>query len=354
MTAKDLSNGFSPETTIARDDTVWINARTEPFKIYGVFFDDTAGRFLRMPLSVSDQMNDRVQELNTNPSGGRLRFCTDSDYVAVYAVQENFPPIPCITLDAQSGMDLYEDGQYYKTFAPKANCKTGFSDLKATSGGFHEITINLPLLDNLIDLYIGLQKDAVVLEAPAYPNEGKPIVFYGSSITQGMGASRPGNTYVSQVCRRLGLDFINLGFSGNCKGEQCVAHHIAGLPMTAFVLDFDHNVSSLDELKERHMPFFRTVRAANPDLPIVMISAPDTAYGKTINDMEERRLLIIKNYETLVAEGDRNVYFIDGKTILGDHPKDCTVDALHPNDLGFFNMANVVEKKLREVLKDIL
>ena len=40
------------------------------------------------------------------------------------------------------------------------------------------------------------------------------------------------------------------------------------------------------------------------------------------------------------ANGDRNVYFIDGKDLLkGRDREDNTVDGVHPNDLGFYRMA---------------
>ena len=51
----------------------------------------------------------------------------------------------------------------------------------------------------------------------------KPVVFYGTSITQGGCASRPGMSYTAIVGRKLNLDFVNQGFSGNGLGEPEVA-----------------------------------------------------------------------------------------------------------------------------------
>ena len=51
----------------------------------------------------------------------------------------------------------------------------------------------------------------------------KPVVFYGTSITQGGCASRSGMSYQAILGRQLNLDFVNLGFSGNGKGEPVVA-----------------------------------------------------------------------------------------------------------------------------------
>jgi hypothetical protein len=114
-----------------------------------------------------------------------------------------------------------------------------------------EITINFPLYSSVSALYIGLEENAVVEPSAGYKNK-KPMVFYGSSITQGACASRPGNSYANIVSRTLGIDHINLGFSGNAKGEQTMADYIASLDMSVFVYDYDYNAPDPEHLQNTH------------------------------------------------------------------------------------------------------
>ncbi|MBR6916255.1 MAG: hypothetical protein IKN36_07835, partial [Clostridia bacterium] len=177
----------------------------------------------------------------------------------------------------------------------------------------------------------------------------KPVLFYGSSITQGACASRPGLSYPAILGRRLDFEVINLGFSGSARGERVVAELIASLPLSAFVFDYDHNAESAEELERTHEPFFKIVREAQPSLPIIMISKADGLSGR--EQTLKRRDVIKKNYESALARGDRNVWFIDGTLIYGDDAENCTVDNAHPNDIGFRHMVDAIYPVLKEALE---
>src|SRR5260370_36043091 len=69
----------------------------------------------------------------------------------------------------------------------------------------------------------------------------KPVVFYGTSITQGGCASRPGMSYQAIAARKLNIDFVNLGFSGAGKGEPEVAATGSRCEASCFVLDLAQN-----------------------------------------------------------------------------------------------------------------
>ena len=84
----------------------------------------------------------------------------------------------------------------------------------------------------------------------------KPIVFYGSSITEGGCASRVTNAYPALLSKWLNADYINLGFSGSAKGEIPVAEFIAEQSMSAFVYDYDHNAPNPEHLAATHEAFF--------------------------------------------------------------------------------------------------
>jgi len=334
------------------ENLVWLDAKSSDFSLHGIFFDETEKCFLRMPSDVAVATSRAVTNLNYNTAGGRIRFRTDSPTIAIAAILHRIPNRPNMTAAGISGFDLYrtdEDGNHYvQTFMPKTPTCDRYEKAARTDGCFREYTIHFPLYCGVKSLLIGLKKGAR-LESPSdYPNR-LPVVFYGSSITQGSSASRPGISYEDYLSRKLGFDYINLGFSGACKAESSMAEYFASLPMKAFVYDFDHNVKNSEELEEKHLPFYRRIRSAHPDVPILFMSAPDVLLHK--GDFFARREIIRKNFQRAKAEGDEKLWYIDGATLFGteDH-LDCTVDCTHPNDLGFYRMAQTIRPVLEEML----
>ena len=178
----------------------------------------------------------------------------------------------------------------------------------------------------------------------------KPIVFYGSSITQGGCVSKAGSAYPTILCRRLDAVQINLGFSGNGKGEENIARHIASLPMSMFVMDYDHNAPTPEHLEKTHEPFFRIIREMQPELPIVSLSRP--SFDMNPDENAVRREIIRNTYEHAVAAGDQHVVFVDGELFYGQTDRDmCAVDGTHPNDLGSWRIAEALEPILWKALQ---
>ncbi len=208
------------------------------------------------------------------------------------------------------------------------------------------IEINFPLYNAVSEVYIGLDEDAKVLQGEKYVSK-PPIVYYGSSITQGGCTSHPGNAYPNIISRRLNRDFINLGFSGSCKDELVMAEYIATLDMSVFVYDYDYNAGTAEYLEKTHEPFYKLFRKLKPDVPVVFITVAD----KSFSNIEKRKQIIYNTYQNAVNSGDKNVYFIDGQTMYENVGYDlCTVDNCHPNDLGFWYMANSIGKVLDNIL----
>ena len=127
-----------------------------------------------------------------------------------------------------------------------------------------------------------------------------------------------------------------------------MAEHIASLPMSVFVMDYDHNAPTVQHLIETHERFYRIVREKNPELPIVFITAPNVYHRPT---MAPRRTVIMENY-TRLREEDKNLYFIDGTSFFQGTDADyCTVDGCHPTDYGFYRMAMGILPTLKRALK---
>ena len=206
-----------------------------------------------------------------------------------------------------------------------------------------QFTIWLPLYGGVESLEVGIEKGAKIL-APMPHKIKKPVLFYGSSITQGGCASRPANAYTTMLCRELDAEQINLGFSGNAKGEIEIARDIASLNLAAFVFDYDYNAPTPEHLEKTHEPFFLEIRKKHPNLPIIILS-------RCSNMTDRRRDIVKQTYLNAVARGDKNVSFIDGAELFGTTDKKYpTVDGCHPNDLGFYLMFQRILPTLKETL----
>jgi len=338
MNIAKIDKNFKVETHIQKDNIKFYDVKAEPFKVYGVFHQ--GGKFRRMPEDVAAKVSDGVNCLHSNTAGGRVRFKTDSKYVAIYTKMSNIGKMPHFALTGSAGFDLYVriDGEdrYIGSYKPPFEITDGYeSIIEFDDEQMREITINFPLYSDVNELYIGLSDEAHVFEADNYKYE-KPIVYYGSSITQGGCASRPGNSYQAIITRRFDIDHINLGFSGNAKAEDTMAEYIKTLDMSIFVYDYDHNSPNCEHYEKTHEKMFKTIREAHPDIPIIMMSRPNHYLNE---GMKKRVEIMKKTYKNAKANGDNNVYFLTGENLTVLCKNEGTVDNVHPNDFGFASMA---------------
>lgn len=343
-----IDRNFAVETSLNIDHIQFYDIQEEPFSLYGVFYEN--GIYRRLPEEIARSVSEGVYALHANTAGGRVKFITDSSYVAIQAKMPGIGRMPHFALTGSAGFDMYvgKKEEYYGSFRPPYEMSDGYeSVIHFADRKKREITIHFPLYSDVSALYVGLEEDAMLKKTVGYKYK-KPIVFYGSSITQGGCASRPGNSYESIISRALQSDYVNLGFSGNAKAEDTITEYIKGLDMSVFVYDYDHNAPSVEHLQETHQKMFTAIRKAQPELPIVMLSRPKYR----LQGMDRPRLEIIKKtYTDALAAGDRNVYFIDGPTLMKLAKNEGTVDGCHPNDLGFYSMAKVLIPPLRKILK---
>ena len=189
------------------------------FDIRGVFREENA--YVRMPRKVAETVSPGIAEDYALNAGGRVRFITDSPYVAVSAVLAGIYHIPTMSLTGTCGMDVYADGAFCGVISPDASKQelqiSGLANMH--SPGEHLIEVDLPLYACAEQVWIGIEEGACLKPAPGYTYD-KPIVFYGSSITNGACSTRPGFSYPARLSRMLDSDYINLGFGGLCKAEQ--------------------------------------------------------------------------------------------------------------------------------------
>lgn len=308
--------------------------------------------YYRLDASKKSTYPSNVSTLATNTSGVTVRFRTNASYITLNATLRNAKTTYQHFTDRGAfGFDVYVGTGTNRVYCGQS-LMTNASSLKGEKvtlpGGYQEVTINLPLYAGVSSLQIGFPKDAVI--APPTSRTYGTICFYGSSITQGGCASRPGNSYSNIICRMLNADNMNLGFSGSAKGEQSIAQYIASADIAAFVMDYDHN-HTVEGLRETHYAFYETVRKAHPDIPIIMVTRP-VYLEKQTADQLERRTIIKNSYNQAVKNGDENVYFIDGNDFFPKEMPDLyTIDMTHPNDLGMYYMAKTIFATLKPALE---
>ncbi len=320
-----------------------------PIKVYGLPSFYKNGSLSRVDEHVL-KLVPRIEFLGNSSAGGRIRFRISPGKFTVKMklktinYSRNTAPI------ANTGLSVHIGGAIVDYVAPGSytskDCETTFT---VRGEQMQDVTIYMPTFDQVERVWFEFADDAVIEEAEPYINEGAPVVFYGSSITNGATASRSSSCYVNLLSKFMNIDIHNCGFAGNAKGDLEVAEYIAGLKMSAFVLDFDHNCMSVEELHEKHSPFFKTVRAANPDLPILMMSRPNLDENPPFAALMREQ--VYNTYKEAVDAGDKNVWYIDGETLFGTEDRDlCTVDRTHPTDIGFLRMAKTVEPVLRQAM----
>lgn len=341
----------------AEGGTVFYDVRQAPFEIYGLYGATSEPVFKRLPDEIGQNVNNGVKSLYLDTAGGRVRFSTDSKYVKIKAFMPYVHRFAHMSLLGTSGFDLYVDfdeprieSRYQGSFIPSVGMTDGYEAvLTFPDRKMRHLTVNMPPYNHLDALYIGLEDGAALEGGKKYKNT-LPVVFYGSSITQGACSSRPGLNYQNIISRRYELDYINLGFSGNAKGEELIARYISELPMSAFVCDYDHNAPNPEHLQNTHKRFYEMIREKNPTLPYLMLSRPD--FDVSYRESEQRRNVIMDTYRYARASGDKNVYYIDGEGIFrGADENDCTADGKHPNDVGFVKLADSVGAMLNRVMR---
>lgn len=342
------------------------NAHVAPFSVEGFpWRKEGELTFYRLPRELTTaEVNEGALWLANQTAGGAIRFRTDSKYIAIRAKLVYSSDMNHMPRAGSAGFDIYlgtgAKAMHVGTAQPcrdQEQMEQMIFTHPDHKGKILDYTLDLPLYGGCEAVEIGVEPGAKILP-PSKHKYDLPVLFYGSSITQGGCASRPGNAYTSRLCKTVKAPQVNLGFSGSGRGEIAVANAIASVPLSAFVMDYDHNAPTLEHLEATHEPFFKAIRAAQPDLPVIFMSKCDI-WGELGEDCpavkagRQRRDVIRRTYENALKAGDKNVYFVDGDTLFGNSERTaCTVDRCHPNDLGFERMYRAVLPTLKKALKN--
>ncbi|RED54408.1 SGNH/GDSL hydrolase family protein [Cohnella lupini] len=344
-------------------DLKWLSALEAPLRVTGLPWLERDGVYRRLPVNPSHAIRPEVDRLANYTTGVQVRFRTDSPKLYVRVKLAAPYSMYQMTATGQCGVDCYigaiGDQRYINTsrfdFAHAEYESVLFDSLPRQ---MRDITLNLPLYQGVSELHVGIEPSSEIAAFPGFP-VGKKVLLYGTSITHGACATRPGMAYPNILSRMFPLEFLNLGFSGNAQGEPELAHIISQIEEPGLlILDYEANTPSTERLRESLPEFIRIYRQRHPEVPILVISqirlAREVFDEEQASRREERKRIQREEVGRQRSAGDRNVHFFDGALLLGDDPQDCTTDGIHPSDLGYDRIAKTLRPVIADLLKAII
>jgi lysophospholipase L1-like esterase len=334
-------------------DLTWHDVRE--WGVEGRGFTDVDRYFDRLPGRAKGVVRPPVWELSRDSAGMVVHFEADTPAVYVrYVLTKASLAMPHMPATGVSGVDLYAklDGRWQWLAVTKPSAREAQSALgSGIMPGRRAYRLELPLYNGVESLELGVPKGAAF--APVPPRREKPVLFYGTSITQGGVASRPGMSFVNLLGRRLDRPMLNFGFSGNGRMELEVGRFLAELDVAVFVIDCVANMTAA-MIAERTGPLVKLLRDARKDAPILLLEQRRPANAPLVpsadRDNAAKAKALREAFDRLVADGVTNLHYRDGKDLIGDDGEG-TTDGSHPNDLGMMRYADALEPTLRELLR---
>lgn len=344
-------------TPVISDGVAWYNAAD--WGVNGKGWADTVSYYDRLPAKAKDVVRPEVWSRSLTSAGMYIEFETDSTTISArWRLTSANLAMDHMAATGVSGVDLYvlNDAGKWQWLAVGKPISYPTSEATLISGlipGYRKYRLYLPLYNGVTSVEIGVSSEAKF--SPVPPSDEKPIVFYGTSITQGQAASRPGMAYTAILGRRLNAPIINLGFSGNARMEPEIAELLTELDASIYVLDPFPNMDA-GLINANFERFITILREAKPTTPIVIVEDREFAHTPYVRARQIHYALTRTNlraaYNRLVESGMEGLYLVPRDNLFGDD-YDGTVDASHPTDLGFSRYSDVLEPILRSILEQL-
>ena len=341
---------------IESGDLVWLDPMQESqFEISGFNYIKKDHCYERLPREGTGHIREFVRGLGRCTTGGQIRFRTDSRRIVLCIKKMDYEK--SATGDTnQKDFDLYvgprgREVYWSSVYNPGATAYVG-GLFQTAKKKMREFLINFPVYCGIEELLVGLEKDSV-LEEVEPRKHSRRVVIYGTSITQGGFCSRPGLAFTNILSRRLQREFLNFAFSGNGKNDPEIAELLAKVEDPAmFIVDSQGNCVTKDLATEKLPQFIRILRAVHPQVPIVIVShVPVGACRVASWGCHKMKKYYFKVYNDLKKAGDPHLYWIDGDKVWNKEVRhECLNDGVHPNDLGFYLIAQYLEKPLKKLL----
>lgn len=348
----------SPAASSAEEENipkvVWHSVSEWDIEGRGWPVDELASPYDRLPSKAESIVRDKVWNLSRTSTGMACRFNTDATEITIkYTVGNKALALPHMPATGVSGVDLYaldSSGKWKWVSCCKPSGTEVTHKISGIDPGLRTYMAYFPLRNSLLDISFGIPRGAKF--QPVAPRSEKPIVFYGTSITHGACASRPGMSHVAILGRRLNLPVVNLGFAGNGTMDPEVGALLTELDAAVYVIDCLPNMNG-DQVAEKTEPLVKQLRQARPDTPIVLVedrSFSNSWLFKSRRDHHEKsRSALVRAYDNLVSSGVKNLYYLEGEDLLGDDTE-ATTDGSHPSDLGFLRQAEAFEPLLKQAI----
>jgi len=315
----------------------------------------------RLPARAEKNVREPVWNLSHNSAGLLIRFRASTPEIIIRYKVANDLALPLMPATGVSGVDLYAISSDGTWLWCSANYSFGdtiqyhFSALDPNDtyhGKGREYRLYLPLYNTVRWMEIGVPPGNILTPLPARME--KPIVVYGTSIAQGGCASRSGMAWASILGRKSGRPVINLGFRSNGKLEEELIDLLAEIDAKIYILDCLPNMTASDDTKKRIIASVNQLRQKRHDVPILLVEHAgysdgliNSASRKNYTDLNK---LMKQALEELTSKGVKNIFLLTMEEINLDI--DCTVDGVHPSDLGMLRYADAYEKKIRFILDE--
>jgi len=306
----------------------------------------------RLPVSYKEIVRKPVWDLSKNSAGLSIRFLSNSSVISVkWELLNNFS-MDHMPDTGIKGVDLYfknkDDWQYINTGRP-VGFKNEYKLIENMDNELREYRVFLPLYDGLKSIEIGIDNSSFIRKPEK--SEKKPIIFYGTSITQGATASRPGMVHTNIISRKLDRNVINFGFSGNGRMEQPISRLISESNPAFYVIECMPNMFPPDMVTSNTIPLVDTIRNKHPNTPIILVNlftSPLTVLDNNANKgTNEMNNALKTEYEKMISSGYDNIIYLESSNALGNDFEG-TVDAVHFTDLGFKRYSNFLIEKFKE------
>lgn len=325
-----------------------VNFREKPLEIHGLPVYLSTGELRRFPDELVKQLPS-ISDAAKRRVGARLLFRTNSSKIKVEMKVENIYVDRGFSFYQANIGTVFIGERSTARFAGIVSADTTYESDTLTgefsNDGMNDVTVYFPHLPTVTDINVFLDDSAEILPPSPFICK-KTLLFYGSSITEN-GHCCSQNGYAELCGREFDAEYYNFGMSGVAKGELPMADYICSIDHQVFIYDYDHNAPDPQHLRNTHYGFYEHYRQKCPDNPVIMMSRP--AWDS--EDSAERLAIIRESYEKGLSAGDKNLYFIDGRTLFCGVPEAiCTTDRTHPNDLGHYLMFKRVSEELRKIL----
>lgn len=336
---------------------VWHDVRE--WGVEGKGWQDTEAYFDRLPARAKGVVRPPVWDLGRHTAGMSFEFETDSPQIAArWTLTSTRLSMVHMPATGVSGLDLYAcddqgDWRWLQVGKPETAPQVQVTLTAGLAPAKRRYRIYLPLYNGVREVAIGVARSASFQPIPPRPE--RPIVFYGTSITQGGCASRPGMAYPAILGRRLNVPIINLGFSGNGRMEPEVASLLAELDPCLYVVDCLPNMTA-DLVAENAERLVHILRRSHPETPILLMEDRTYANACFIEALRQRnessRAALRQAYHNLQQSGVTGLFYLSGECLLGEDGE-ATVDGSHPTDLGFLRIADALTPTLKAILTGV-